>query len=261
MLEVRGLSVTYGNVRAVDRLDLQVNEGEVAALVGPNGAGKTSTMMAISGIVQPAAGEITFEGTRIDLLPSHDIYKRGIVQVPEGRLILAEMTVRENLLLGADAARTNGGRRGELDRVAELFPVIEERMHYRADTLSGGQLQMLAIARGLMGRPRLFMLDEPSLGLAPKVVEEIFQMIVTLNGTGMTILLVEQNLQKALEIADRAYLLEAGRLIDSGPARELMKSDYVMQSYLGVGRREGDERPAAHKPVDPSEPQKTESGP
>ena len=198
MLELRGLSVTYGNVRAIDRLDLRVNEGEVAALVGPNGAGKTSTMMAISGIVRPAAGEITFEGTRIEALPSHDIYKRGIVQVPEGRLILAEMTVRENLLLGADAVRTNGGRRGELDRVAELFPVLEERMHYRADTLSGGQLQMLAIARGLMGRPRLFMLDEPSLGLAPKVVEEVFQMIEKLNGMGMTILLVEQNLQKAL---------------------------------------------------------------
>ncbi len=122
MLEVRGLSVTYGNVRAIDRLDLQVNEGEVVALVGPNGAGKTSVMMAISGIVRPAAGEITFEGTRIDPLPSHDIYKRGIVQVPEGRLILAEMTVHENLLLGADAARTNGGRRDELDRVAELSP-------------------------------------------------------------------------------------------------------------------------------------------
>lgn len=235
MLEVKGLTVDYGQIRAVDGLDLSVGEGKIAALVGPNGAGKTSTMMAISGIIPTSAGAVSFRDERIDTLSSHEIYRRGIVQVPEGRLIFGEMTVRENLLIGADAAAGNSDTGKGIDEVTALFPVLADRLSARADTLSGGQTQMLAIARGLMGRPNLLMLDEPSLGLAPKIIEEVFETIVRLNENGMTILLVEQNLRQALQIADHAYLLEAGRLVESGPADALAKSDYVLQSYLGVG--------------------------
>lgn len=235
MLKVLGLTVSYGNLCAVDRLDLSVAAGEIVALVGPNGAGKSSTMMAISGIVRPRAGTIIFEGDRIDRLPSYDIYRRGLVQVPEGRLIFAEMTIRENLLLGADALVGIARPDDEIERVTELFPVLRERLNQRADTLSGGQLQMLAVARGLMGRPKLFMLDEPSLGLAPRLVEQVFEMIGRLNEAGMTILLVEQNLRQALGIADRAYLLEAGRLVESGFSDDMMKSGAVIKSYLDVG--------------------------
>ena len=234
MLEVSDLRIAYGRVVAVHGLDLRVDEGEIVAIVGPNGAGKTSTMMAISGVVKPEAGRIRFRGEDISLVPSHDIYRRGIVQVPEGRLIFSELTVRDNLLLGAHVHGAAERDNPELEAVFELFPVLHERLHQRADTLSGGQLQMLAIARGLMGRPKLFMLDEPSLGLAPLVAEEVFGLITSLNQRGMTILLVEQNVRKALEISDRAYLLEAGRLVESGGAADLLESDLIMQSYLGT---------------------------
>ena len=234
MLEVRDLRIAYGRVVAVHGLDLRVDEGEIVAIVGPNGAGKTSTMMAISGMVAPEAGRIRFRGEDISLAPSHDIYRRGIVQVPEGRLIFSELTVRDNLLLGAHVHGAAERANPDLDAVFELFPVLHERLHQRADTLSGGQLQMLAIARGLMGRPELFMLDEPSLGLAPLVAEEVFGLITSLNQRGMTILLVEQNVRKALEISGRAYLLEAGRLVESGGAADLLESDLIMQSYLGT---------------------------
>ena len=237
MLEVTGLRIAYDRVVAVHGLDLRVEEGEVVAIVGPNGAGKTSTMMAISGVVVPRAGAIRFRGEDISRTPSHDIYRRGIVQVPEGRMIFSELTVRDNLLLGAHAHGASEQGNPELDSVFGLFPVLRERLHQRADTLSGGQLQMLAIARGLMGRPRLFMLDEPSLGLAPLVAEEVFAMITTLNRRGMTILLVEQNVRKALEISDRAYLLEAGRLVETGTAADLLESDRIMESYLGSRSR------------------------
>ena len=237
MLEVTGLRIAYDRVVAVDGLDLRVDEGEVVAIVGPNGAGKTSTMMAISGVVPRDAGAIRFRGEDISRTPSHDIYRRGIVQVPEGRLIFSELTVRDNLLLGAHARGAPERGDPELASVFDLFPVLRERLHQRADTLSGGQLQMLAIARGLMGRPKLFMLDEPSLGLAPLVAEEVFAMITTLNRRGMTILVVEQNVRKALEIADRAYLLEAGRLVEAGAAADLLGSDRIMESYLGSRSR------------------------
>ena len=237
MLEVAGLRIAYDRVVAVHGLDLRVDEGEVVAVVGPNGAGKTSTMMAISGIVPPEAGRVRFRGEDITRTASHDIYRRGIVQVPEGRLIFSELTVRDNLLLGAHAHGASEEGNPELDSVFDLFPVLRERLRQRADTLSGGQLQMLAIARGLMGRPKLFMLDEPSLGLAPLVAEEVFGMITTLNRRGMTILLVEQNVRKALEISDRAYLLEAGRLVETGTAGELLGSDRVLESYLGTRSR------------------------
>ena len=234
MLEVTGLRITYERVVAVHGLDLRVDEGEVVAIVGPNGAGKTSTMMAISGVVAPAAGRVRFRGEEISRAPSHDIYRRGIVQVPEGRLIFSELTVRDNLLLGAHVHGATGRTNPDLESVFTLFPVLRERLDQRADTLSGGQLQMLAIARGLMGRPKLFMLDEPSLGLAPLVAEEVFAMIATLNRRGMTILLVEQNVHKALEISDRAYLIEAGRLVETGSAAALLASDRIMESYLGT---------------------------
>ena len=234
MLEVSDLRIAYGRVVAVHGLDLRVDEGEIVAIVGPNGAGKTSTMMAISGVVTHEAGRIRFRGEDISLAPSHDIYRRGIVQVPEGRLIFSELTVGDNLLLGAHVHGAAERANPDLDAVFELFPVLHERLHQRADTLSGGQLQMLAIARGLMGRPKLFMLDEPSLGLAPLVAEEVFGLITSLNRRGMTILLVEQNVRKALEISDRAYLLEAGRLVERGPAADLLESELIMQSYLGA---------------------------
>ena len=237
MLEVNDLRIAYGRVVALHGLDLRVDEGEIVAIVGPNGAGKTSTMMAISGVVSPEAGRIRFRGEDISLVPSHDIYRRGIVQVPEGRLIFSELTVRDNLLLGAHVHGADERADPDLEAVFELFPVLRERLHQRADTLSGGQLQMLAIARGLMGRPKLFMLDEPSLGLAPLVAEEVFGLITSLNRRGMTILLVEQNVRKALEISNRAYLLEAGRLVECGNAADLLESDMIMQSYLGARSR------------------------
>ena len=237
MLEVAGLRIAYDRVVAVHGLDLRVDEGEVVAIVGPNGAGKTSTMMAISGVVPCEAGAIRFRGEDVTRTPSHDIYRRGIVQVPEGRLIFSELTVRDNLLLGAHAHGAPERGNPELESVFDLFPVLRERLHQRADTLSGGQLQMLAIARGLMGRPKLFMLDEPSLGLAPLVAEEVFAMVAALNRRGMTILLVEQNVRKALEISDRAYLLEAGRLVESGRASDLLGSGRIMESYLGSRSR------------------------
>ena len=237
MLEVRGLRIAYDRVVAVHALDLQVDEGEVVALVGPNGAGKTSTMMAISGVVAPAAGRILFRGEDVSRAPSHDVCRRGIVQVPEGRLIFSELTVRDNLLLGAHVHGAMEQGNPDLDSVFELFPVLHDRLYQRADTLSGGQLQMLAIARGLMGRPKLFMLDEPSLGLAPLVADEVFDMVTRLNRRGMTILLVEQNVRKALEIADRACLIEAGRLVETGEAADLLESDRILESYLGIRRQ------------------------
>lgn len=234
MLEVRGLEVRYGRVQAVQGVSLEIREGEIVALVGPNGAGKSSTMHAISGIVRPSAGAIAFRGEPVTGLPSHEIVRRGIVQVPEGRMIFPEMTVRENLLLGAYARWDRRALAGELARVLGLFPVLRDRLEDRAAHLSGGQLQMLALARGVMGRPTLLLLDEPSLGLAPLVVREVFGLIGALRRLGVTILLVEQNVRQALALADRAYLLEGGRVVRSGDARQLLESDEVIRAYLGA---------------------------
>lgn len=233
MLEVRGLRVCYGNIVAVQGLDLSVNKGEVVAIVGPNGAGKTSAMMAISGVLQPRSGEVYFNGENISGLAAHEIYQRGIVQVPEGRLIFGELTVRDNLMLGAYARHNSEQSKSDLEDMVDLFPVLGERLEHMADTLSGGQLQMLAVARGVMGRPELLMLDEPSLGLAPMVVEDLYRSLHTLSSKGLTVLLVEQNVHMALEFADRAYLLEAGVLIEEGRAQELLHSDLMVRSYLG----------------------------
>jgi len=235
MLEVRGLEVRYGRIQAVQGVSLEVRRGEIVALVGPNGAGKSSTLHAISGIVRPSAGTIVFQGEPIAGLPSHEIVRRGIVQVPEGRMIFPELTVRENLLLGAYARWDRRALAGQLARVLGLFPVLGDRLEDRAAHLSGGQLQMLALARGLMGQPTLLLLDEPSLGLAPRAVREVLEVIGTLRRLGVTSLLVEQNVRQALGLADRAYLLEGGRVLRSGEARTLLESDEVVRAYLGTG--------------------------
>ncbi|MCY4066880.1 MAG: ABC transporter ATP-binding protein, partial [Rhodospirillaceae bacterium] len=209
MIEVRSLAVSYGNIRAVQGIDLDVAAGEIVALIGANGAGKSSTLRAISGIEKPAGGTIRFEGRDIAGRPPHEIIEAGITQVPEGRHIFGRLSVRENLRLGAYLRSTD-----EIDAaiadVAALFPILQDRLEAPGSELSGGQAQMLALARGVIARPRLLMLDEPTLGLAPKTAGEIFAIIRRLRADGLTIMLVEQNLRQALKIADRAYVLESG---------------------------------------------------
>lgn len=237
MLELNDLKICYNQAVAVHGINLRVDKGELVVIAGPNGAGKTSIMMAISGVVQPESGRIVFHGEDITYVASHHIYSRGIVQVPEGRMIFGELTVRDNLLIAADTHKKRKGSTSDLQKVFGFFPVLGECANQRADLLSGGQLQILAIARGLMGRPKLLMLDEPSLGLAPLVVKKLFEIIRTLKEEGLTILLVEQNIRQALEVADRAYLLQAGRLVGSGKATELLHGDLIVQSYLGNGSK------------------------
>lgn len=234
LLEVKGLQIRYGEVQAVTDLDLVAEEGGITVLLGPNGAGKTSTLMAISGVVCPAAGSIIFDGADVAHLGPHERYRRGIVQVPEGRMIFNSMTVRENLMIATDGVRGIDRQALSFDWILQFFPVLRERLDQRASTLSGGQAQMLALARGLAASPRLFMLDEPSLGLAPKVVREIFELIVDLNKQGLTVLLVEQNVRQALQISRQAYLLEAGRLVASGPSATMRESEDVVRAYLGA---------------------------
>jgi len=241
MLEVRGLEVTYGKVRAVQGIALDVAEGEIVTLIGANGAGKSSTMHAICGIERPAAGEVRFRGEVITGLPAHRIARRGIVQVPEGRLIFAGLTVEENLRLGAYSAPDRRSAEADIAAVLELFPMLRERLDERGSVLSGGQAQMLALARGLMASPKLFMLDEPSLGLAPVAVREVFELIGSLRDRGVTILLVEQNVRQALAVADRGYVLESGRIILEGPARELAENEFLVSAYMGLTRTGGSE--------------------
>jgi len=234
VLALADLAIEYGGVRAVHGVSLEVSAGEAVALVGPNGAGKSSIMMAICGVVRPARGQIAFLGERIDRLPSHEIVQRGIVQVPEARLIFSAMTVGDNLLMGAYARRDTSAIRQDLSRVLDLFPALRGRLRNRAGTLSGGELQMLALGRGLMARPRLLLLDEPTLGLAPLVAREIFERLSGLHADGTTILLVEQNLRQALAFADRAYFLESGRVVAEGESRTLLRSERVVRAYLGA---------------------------
>ncbi len=237
LLTVEGLDVRYGKIRAVVGLDLAVNDGEIVTLVGVNGAGKSSTIRAICGVETPAAGRIEFAGQRLDRLPAHRIMALGITHVPEGRQIFTNMTLRENLLLGAYHRQDQDQVARDIETDLELFPLLQGRLDERAYNLSGGELQMLALLRGLMARPRLLLLDEPSLGLAPLVVKDLFRLIRTLRDRGVTILLVEQNLRQALSVADRGYVMESGRLILSGKAQDLLSDDQVMQAYLGVKRR------------------------
>lgn len=235
MLDLQGLHVRYGNIRALQGVSLTVAQGELVALIGSNGAGKTTTLRTISGLLRPSDGTITFEGTDITRAPTDRIVALGISHCPEGRRIFSRLSVRENLRLGAVAQPDKQAAADDLDKVFGLFPLLKERIDQAGGTLSGGEQQMLAIGRALMSRPRLLLLDEPSLGLAPLMVERIFATIAELKGQGRTILLVEQNVHHALDVADRAYVLETGRITLEGPADTLRRNPTVEQSYLGVG--------------------------
>ena len=238
MLEVRDLRVNYGRIRALQGVSLDVAEGEIVALIGANGAGKSSTMNAISGVVRAAAGEIRLDGESLVGLPSHRVVRRGVVQVPEGRLIFAGLTIEENLRLAATAAHDRRRETEELERVLGLFPMLRDRLTERGSSLSGGQAQMLALARGLIAAPRLLLLDEPSLGLAPLAAREVFDLIPRLRESGVTILLVEQNVRQALAVADRGYVLEGGRVTLDGDAGELLGDELLVSSYLGIQGKE-----------------------
>ncbi|MBB5789334.1 ABC transporter ATP-binding protein [Jiangella mangrovi] len=234
MLSVSGLDLDYGGAVALRGVDLTVGEGEMVALVGANGAGKTSLLAAVSGLHRPVRGRIDFLGTDLAAMPPHQVSRRGISLVPEGRRLFAHQTVLQNLMLGAYLERDAAARAGALDRVYELFPVLAERSGQRAGTLSGGEQQMVALGRALMMRPRLLMLDEPSLGISPKYTQLIFGVLGEIRRQGTTILLVEQNLRAALNLADRAYVLQTGSIVMSGPAAELAGSAEVKKSYLGL---------------------------
>jgi branched-chain amino acid transport system ATP-binding protein len=233
MLALQDVRVYYGAIQAVKGISLEVRERELVAIVGANGAGKTTTLRTISGIYRPTTGSVTFEGRNLAALPSHEIVALGISQAPEGRQIFGSLSVRDNLMLGATRRADRASIGQELDYLVSLFPVLGERMNQSGGTLSGGEQQMLAIARALMAKPRLLLLDEPSLGLAPMLVNRIFAVISRLKETGVTILLVEQNARKALEIADRAYVMETGRVILEGDARELAANPEIEKAYLG----------------------------
>jgi branched-chain amino acid transport system ATP-binding protein len=234
MLEVNAVSTFYGNIQALWDVSLGVEEKEIVALVGANGAGKTTMLNTISGLIRPASGSMQFCGLGIDRMLSYQIVKIGISHIPEGGKPFPDMTVRENLEMGAYSGATWRKRGETLEQVYKMFPILKERERQLARTLSGGERQMLAIGRGLMSRPRLCALDEPSYGLAPLLVREIFNVIQALRDHGMTLLLVEQNVQQTLEIADRAYVLENGRIVLEGPSRDLLTSDYVRKAYLGL---------------------------
>ena len=234
MLEVHALNTLYGKMQVLWDVSLQVREGEIVAIVGSNGAGKTTLLNSILGLVRPASGSVTFLGKRIDHLPSHAIAELGIAIVPEGGRIFPDMNVRENLEMGAYPHRAWGQRKEALEYVYQFFPRLKERERQLARTLSGGERQMLAIGRALMSRPKLCLLDEPSYGLAPVLVVEIFRIMQSLRDQGITILLVEQNVRRALEIADRAYVLENGRVCLEGACAELLESDHIRKAYLGM---------------------------
>jgi branched-chain amino acid transport system ATP-binding protein len=233
MLEVKNIQVAYGKIIAVKDISVTVNEGEIVTLIGSNGAGKSTTLRAISGLIKPKSGEITFNGKRIDGMPGHEIVGMGICHSPEGRRIFPRMTVKENLELGAFLRNNKAEVAADMERVLDLFPRLKERIKQTAGTMSGGEQQMLAVSRALMGDPKLLLLDEPSMGLAPVLVELIFDTIVKIRKQGITILLIEQNATAALEVADRAYVLESGKVKMSGSAKELSSDDKVTKAYLG----------------------------
>ena len=232
MLEIRDLNVYYGGIHALKGISLDVEEGQIVSMIGSNGAGKSSMMNAISGLVRYRSGEIRFRGEKLPAA-ANKIVKQGICQVPEGRLIFANLTTYENLYIGAYLRSDKDGIERDLKRVYEIFPRLEERKNQIAGTLSGGEQQMLAMGRGIMSAPDLIMLDEPSLGLAPLLVNTIFDTIMEIKAMGKTILLVEQNALKALSVADNAYVLEQGRITMSGPGKELLKEPKISEAYLG----------------------------
>lgn len=233
MLEVKDINVYYGAIHAIKGISLSVEEGEIVTLIGANGAGKSTTLRTISGLLKPKTGVINFLGNNIAGMPAHKIVREGISQVPEGRRIFAEMTVLENLELGAFTRTDKDEIQADMKMVFGRFPRLEERRLQLAGTLSGGEQQMLAMGRALMSRPKLLLLDEPSMGLAPLLIREIFNIIVDINKTGTTILLVEQNANMALSVANRAYVLETGRITLSGDAKDLAASEDVRKAYLG----------------------------
>ena len=234
MLEVRDLRVAYGKIEAVKGISFTVEAGQVVTLIGGNGAGKTTTLRTLSGLLAPTSGEVIFEGQAIHSLPAHEIVQRGLAHSPEGRHVFPRMTVQENLDLGAFSRRDDAADiAGDLDRAIELFPVLRDRRTQVAGTLSGGEQQMLAMARALMSRPRLLMLDEPSMGLSPIMMQRILATVAELKARGTTILLVEQNAQAALGLADRAHVIETGRIVLSGTGPELLGNDSVRKAYLG----------------------------
>lgn len=233
MLEVKDLHVYYGGIHALNGVSFRVEEGEIVTLIGANGAGKSTCLKAISGLVQPRSGQITLYGRSLVGLPAHKIAEAGVVHVPEGRRVFANMTVLENLEMGAFARRDREGIERDLKEVFKRFPRLEERKYQLAGTLSGGEQQMLAIGRGLMARPKILLLDEPSMGLSPILVREIFEIIKSINAAGTTVLLVEQNAYMALQTAQRAYVLETGLLTMEGPCDKLLKDPKIRAAYLG----------------------------
>lgn len=233
LLEVKGLEVYYGVIQALKGIDFEVNEGEIVTLIGANGAGKTTTMQSVIGLIPPKAGTVSFEGKDITHLPCHKIVSLGMSQVPEGRRIFQELTVYQNLLMGAYIQKDKKAIKEDIEKIYARFPRLEERKNQIAGTLSGGEQQMLAMGRALMSRPKLLMLDEPSMGLSPLLVDEVFTIIKDLNKEGTTVLLVEQNAGKSLAISDRAYVLENGKIVLSGTGEELLQSEEVKKAYLG----------------------------
>ncbi len=238
MLELRNVHTYYGNIHALKGISLKVEQGEIVTLIGSNGAGKTTTLRTIQGLLRPREGQILLEGQEIQKLAPHLIVQRGISQSPEGRLIFSRMTVRENLEMGAYQRSDRDGIAHDMEHVFQLFPRLLERVSQRGGTLSGGEQQMLSMGRALMARPRIMLLDEPSMGLAPILVDQIFDIIKTLNKEGTTILLVEQNARLALGIANRGYVLETGEIVLTGPGKELLSSPEVKAAYLGEGSKE-----------------------
>lgn len=233
MLEIKGLSVKYGHIEALRDVSLTIDKGKIVSVVGANGAGKSTLMMTLAGALQPAAGSITFEGRPLPKQP-HEVLGRGICLVPERRRLYANLTVQENLQMGAFLRSDKQGIAEDMEAMFALFPVMKQRLKQYAGTLSGGEQQMVAIARGLMSRPKLLLLDEPSLGLAPLLVESVLDAVVDICSRGTTILLAEQNANQALEMADYAFVLETGRVVLSGPGPELAENPLVQQAYLGI---------------------------
>ena len=233
LLSVKDLEVYYGVICALKGISFEVNEGEIVTLIGANGAGKTTTMQSVVGLIPSRAGSVVFDGNDITKTPCHKIVHLGMTQVPEGRRVFQELTVYENLLMGAYSNKTNATFKEDLERIYTLFPRLLERKNQIAGTLSGGEQQMLAMGRALMSKPKLLMLDEPSMGLSPLLVDQVFDIIKSINKSGTTILLVEQNAGKSLAISDRGYVLENGKIVLSGTGKELMESEDIKKAYLG----------------------------
>jgi branched-chain amino acid transport system ATP-binding protein len=233
-LQLSNVHTFYGNIHALQGVSIEVNDGEIVTLIGANGAGKSTTLRTISGLLQPREGEVRLDGERINAVPPHEIVGRGVCHVPEGRRIFSRMTVRENLEMGAFSRKDVANIKSDMDRVFELFPRLLERANQKGGTLSGGEQQMLAIGRALMARPKILLLDEPSMGLAPILVETIFHTVQEINAQGVTVLLVEQNAVMALQIAHRGYVLETGTIVLADTAESLRQNETVQKAYLGI---------------------------